>query len=63
MCTAKAPHSANHAMPNPDAESDGGASLKELPVDLILNGRVGDLQSESTFGASRLPEMQLVLEP
>jgi len=50
-------------MPNPDAESDGGASLKELPVDLILNGRVGDLQSESTFGASRLPEMQLVLEP
>ena len=32
MCSAKATHSANHALPKPDAESAGGACLKGLPV-------------------------------
>src|ERR1700678_2139110 len=33
MCSARATHSANHAVPKPDAESAGGAGLKESPVD------------------------------
>jgi hypothetical protein len=37
MCNAKATHSANHALPKPEADNAGGVDLKKSPVALILN--------------------------